>query len=32
MGNEITIVAFISSILILSGLVLGFAMLKVQGE
>nr|YP_009589161.1 cytochrome b6-f complex subunit VII [Corallina ferreyrae]QJF58420.1 cytochrome b6-f complex subunit VII [Corallina officinalis]QBL75677.1 cytochrome b6-f complex subunit VII [Corallina ferreyrae]QJF58619.1 cytochrome b6-f complex subunit VII [Corallina officinalis]QJF58818.1 cytochrome b6-f complex subunit VII [Corallina officinalis]QJF59017.1 cytochrome b6-f complex subunit VII [Corallina officinalis] len=32
MGNEIIIVALISSVLIISGLILGFALLKVQGE
>lgn len=32
MGNEIFSVAFISSVLILFGLVLGFFLLKVQGE
>nr|YP_009660629.1 cytochrome b6-f complex subunit VII [Corallina chilensis]QCS25577.1 cytochrome b6-f complex subunit VII [Corallina chilensis] len=32
MGNEIIIVALISSVLIVSGLILGFALLKVQGE
>nr|YP_009541741.1 cytochrome B6-f complex subunit [Synarthrophyton chejuense]AYR05750.1 cytochrome B6-f complex subunit [Synarthrophyton chejuense] len=32
MGNEIFTVAFISSMLILLGLVLGFVLLKVQGE
>ena len=32
MGNEILVVAFISSMLILVGLVLGFILLKVQGE
>lgn len=32
MGNEILISASVSSILILFGLVLGFAFLKAQGE
>lgn len=32
MGNEILLAAFISSALILVGLVLGFVFLKVQGE
>ena len=32
MGNEILGAAFISSALILVGLVLGFVFLKVQGE
>ena len=32
MGNEILSAAFISSVLILSGVVLGFLFLKVQGE
>jgi hypothetical protein len=32
MGNEILSAAFISSALILSGVVLGFLFLKVQGE
>lgn len=32
MGNEILSAAFISSVLILLGVVLGFLFLKVQGE
>ena len=32
MGNEIFLVSFISSVLILMGLILGFLLLKVQGE
>lgn len=32
MGNEIVIAAFVSSALILVGLVLGFVLLKLQGE
>ena len=32
MGNEIVQAAFTSSVLILSGVVLGFIFLKVQGE
>ena len=32
MGNEILSAAFVSSGLILSGVVLGFIFLKVQGE
>nr|YP_010728683.1 cytochrome B6-f complex subunit [Phymatolithon calcareum]WEA76812.1 cytochrome B6-f complex subunit [Phymatolithon calcareum] len=32
MGHEILTVAFISSTLILLGLILGFVLLKVQGE
>lgn len=32
MGNEIFLVSFISSVLILLGLVLGFVLLKVQGD
>lgn len=32
MGNEILLAAFISSTLILFGVILGFVFLKVQGE
>lgn len=32
MGHEIFTVAFVSSTLILLGLILGFILLKVQGE
>jgi len=32
MGNEIILAAFISSVLILFGVILGFMFLKVQGE
>ena len=32
MGNEILLVSFVSSLLILVGLILGFFLLKVQGE
>lgn len=32
MGNEILLAAFISSALILFGVILGFVFLKVQGE